>query len=50
MSNMYQTTTLPPESVRFSLALAFFEKNGYLPETSDMAEMEEVVKYIYQSA
>lgn len=46
---MWQTPVLLPESVRLALVQLFYQKHGRLPNNYDLSEIEEVVKYIYQS-
>lgn len=49
MSNMYQTTILPPESVRLALVQQYIQMFQNIPDDRVLARIEEVVKYIYQS-
>lgn len=45
----YQTTTLPPESVRFALVQQYIQVFENIPDGRVLDRIEEVVKYIYQS-
>ena len=46
---MYQTTTLPPESVRLALVHQFMQIKGRTPNREELDNIEHLVKYIYQS-
>ena len=49
MSNMYQTTTLTSESVRFALVQQYIQMFQNIPDDRVLVRFEEIVKYIYQS-
>ena len=45
----WQTPVLLPESVRLALVQQYIQMFGDIPDDEELAQIEKVVKYIYQS-